>query len=144
MLRDTGEAHIMHAIAWPDGDPEAKYKDSLRRKKFVTLVSYLGLGKLRYSYTLLLFSYSDRANGSKRCTAGGAEARGDGGTAVFGASCDRAGAEVSAGGGDDGGGVGGGNDLGAGFDGGIVQGFRPGRRIVGLGVFWGAVSDGGA
>ena len=67
--------------------------------------------------------------------AGGAEARGVGGTAVSGASCGRAGAEVSGGGGDDGEGAGGGNDLGGGLGEGAVQGLRPGRRIVGLGVF---------
>ena len=38
-------------------------------------------------------------------------------------------------GGDDGGGVGGGNDLGGGLGEEAVQGLRPGRRIVGLGVF---------
>jgi hypothetical protein len=66
---------------------------------------------------------------------GGTEARGGGGTAVVsGASCDRAGAEVSSGRGDDGGRVGGGNDLGGGLREGAVKGLRPGRRIVGLGV----------
>ena len=41
---------------------------------------------------------------------------------------------------DDGGGVGGGNDLGDGLGEEAVQGLRPGRRIVGLGVTgWGAV-----
>ena len=54
------------------------------------------------------------------------------GTAVSGASCGRAGAEVSGGRGDDGGGVGGGNDLGGGLGEEAVQGLRPGRRIVGL------------
>ena len=64
----------------------------------------------------------------------GAETRGGGGTAVSGASCGKAGAEVSGGRGDDGGGVGGGNDLGGGLGEGAVQGLRPRRRIVGLGV----------
>jgi hypothetical protein len=63
------------------------------------------------------------------------EARGGGGTAVSGASCGRGGAEVSGGGGGDGGEVGCGNDLGGGLGEGAVQGLRPGRRIVGLGVF---------
>ena len=57
------------------------------------------------------------------------------GPAVSGASCGRAGAEASGGRGDDGGGVGGGNDLGGGLGEGAVQGLRPVRRIVGLGVF---------
>ena len=43
-------------------------------------------------------------------------------------------AEVSGGRGDDGGGVGGGNDLGGRLGEGAVQGLRPGRRIVRLGV----------
>jgi hypothetical protein len=43
-------------------------------------------------------------------------------------------AGVSGGRGDDGGGVGGGNDLGGSLGEGAVQGLRPGRRIVGLGV----------
>jgi hypothetical protein len=42
--------------------------------------------------------------------------------------------EVSGGRGDDGGGVGGGKDLGGGLGEEAVQGLRPGRRIVGLGV----------
>jgi hypothetical protein len=44
----------------------------------------------------------------------------------------RAGAETTAGG------ARGGNDLGGGFGGWTVLCLRPGRRIVGLGVFWGA------
>jgi hypothetical protein len=54
-------------------------------------------------------------------------------TAVAGASC-------SGGSGDNGGGVGGGNDLAGGLGEDAVKGLRPERRIVGLCVIvWGAV-----
>jgi hypothetical protein len=61
--------------------------------------------------------------------AAGAEARGGGGAAVSGATCGRSGAQVLGGVGDDGWGVGGGNDLGAGFGEGTFKVFGPGGGL---------------
>jgi hypothetical protein len=61
--------------------------------------------------------------------AGVAEGRGGAGIAVSDARC---GAEVSGESEDDGGRVGGGNDLGGGLGEEANKGLRPGRRIVGL------------
>ena len=72
------------------------------------------------------------------------EARGGGGTAaVSSASCDRAGAEVSGGHGDDGGRVGGGNDLGGRASRRSSQRSSTREEDCRIGCDWGAVSDGG-